>query len=103
MNQETEKSKELKFVCPACGANSLRAWASGHLDIDAEYDNGLFTWRDMTPEDIGGYQCRECGYELEFDEDEGIAGWLKTHCNQDESGVGHAQKENSEVPPADES
>lgn len=38
MNQETKKLRELKYVCPKCGANSLRAEASGYLDIDRVYD-----------------------------------------------------------------
>lgn len=81
--QESEKKRELRFVCPECGANSLCSEASGYLNIDHVYENGVFTWGDMRPEEISEYFCRECGYELEFEEDEGIVEWLIAHCDQE--------------------
>lgn len=84
MNQETKDFRELKFVCPKCGANSLRAEVSGYLDIEHVYESGLFTWGQLYPEEIGEYRCRECGYQLELSEDVGLQEWLMSRCNQTE-------------------
>ncbi len=37
----------------------------------------------MRPEESSEYFCRGCGYELEFEEDEGIVEWLIAHCDQE--------------------
>ncbi len=41
--QESETKRELRFVCPECGANSLCSKATGYLDIDHVYDDGVLT------------------------------------------------------------
>jgi predicted RNA-binding Zn-ribbon protein involved in translation (DUF1610 family) len=80
---EFKKMRELRFVCPKCGGNSLTAVASGYLDIEHVYDNGVFTWGVLRPEEIGDYHCSECGYEIEFGECDSIVEWLVAHCDQE--------------------
>ncbi len=103
MNQETKKSKELRFVCAECGANSLCAYSQGSFDIEHVYDNGVITWGYLRPDEIRDYYCGECGHELEFGEDEGIVEWLIAHCKQDESEAAQSLDDSSGVPPAHES
>jgi hypothetical protein len=42
MSDEIEKTRELKFKCPGCESNKLRASAAGWLEIDHVYDDGVF-------------------------------------------------------------
>ena len=101
MNHETQDFRELKFVCPKCGANSLQAEASGYLDIDHVYDDGVFEFGDMNPDDISDYQCGECGYKLEFSEDMTLSEWLMTHCSQDDPDAGDTSDQAAEVSPSE--
>lgn len=106
MNQEAKEFRELKFVCPQCGANSLRGEASGYLHINHVYDNGVFEFGDMNPEEIEQidyYHCAECGYLLELTEDVGLAEWLMTHCSQEDSDPGQPDEHDSRMPPDNES
>ena len=98
MNQETRITRELRFVCPECGGNSLYAEASGYLDIDHVYDDNVFTWGDFTPEEMSDYRCRHCGYLLEMSEDVGLPEWLITHCIQDDAGAVQSEDHVLEVP-----
>ncbi len=97
MNHETKDFRELKFVCPKCGASSLCAEASGYLAIDHVYDDGVFEFGDMNSDDISDYQCGKCGYKLEFSEDMTLSEWLMTHCSQDEPGAEESSDRASEV------
>lgn len=103
MNHETESSRELTFVCPECGSNSLWTYSQGCLEMDHVYDSGVITWDRMRPDEIREYHCGECGYELEFGEDQGIVEWLITHCKQNESGAEPYTEDNSGAPPINES
>jgi ribosomal protein L37AE/L43A len=103
MNNEIEKTRELKFKCPECGSNKLRASAAGWLEIDHVYDNGVFSWSDLTIKQFEDVQCSDCGYDIGQDEEEGWIEWLNSHCKQDESHAGKAQEDNSGVPPDNES
>jgi predicted RNA-binding Zn-ribbon protein involved in translation (DUF1610 family) len=102
MNHETESSRELRFVCPECGSNSLWAYSQGRLEIEHVYDSGVITWDRMRPDEMREYHCGECGYELEFGEDQGIVEWLIAHCKQDESAAAQYPEDNSGAPPNNE-
>ena len=102
MNSEFKKTRELRFVCPECGSNSLRAWTSGMLEILHVYDNGVFTWGDMHPEELGEYECGGCRYSIARGECKDIVEWLIAHCKQDESEEGRSPEDKSGAGRADE-
>jgi len=95
MNQKNESPRELKFVCPKCGSNSLWAHASGCLEIKHVYENSVIKWDEMRPEEICDYHCGSCAYELELGDEKGISEWLIAHCNQDESDVAQSEEDHS--------
>ncbi len=104
MNQETREPRELMFVCPICKGNSLRAEASGYLDIHHVYDDGVFEFKDMDSDDIkeiDAFQCRECGYQLDLSGEVGLSTWLQLFCSQDEPDAGQSEDQASEVPPSE--
>jgi len=91
MNNQKERTRELKFKCPECGSNKLIAWVGGKLDIDHVYDNGLFSWGDLYIKNLEDVVCAECGYAIEPNDEESWIEWLITHCDQDESEAGPAE------------
>jgi predicted RNA-binding Zn-ribbon protein involved in translation (DUF1610 family) len=97
---ESQKRRNLRFVCPKCGSGWLCARNQVEIEIEDVSEDGCFGFGSTLEEMIMDFYCSDCGYILEFGDEETLAEWLMTHCNQDQTDTGLSEDRPSEVPPS---
>jgi predicted RNA-binding Zn-ribbon protein involved in translation (DUF1610 family) len=87
------ENRELRFVCPKCGYDHLYFRQEVIGEVWGIYRNGEIRMGDEFPEDLLGFQCARCGYEIADDngritDTESLAEWLINNCPQEGRSTG---------------
>ena len=100
---ESEKRRELRFVCPKCKSQSLCTRNEVEIEIDHVYEDGGLEFGGTTEDEMVDFHCGGCGYVLVLDREneEELHEWLLDHCSQDEPDSRESGDQASEVPPSE--
>ncbi len=101
MPKEAE-NQELRFVCPKCASDDLYFRQEVIGEVQGIYRNGEIRTGNEFPEDLLGFQCARCEYEIADDngritDTESLAEWLINNCPQEVRSTGADSKEREQT------